>query len=47
MFFKTLTNYNLQISDIIVLLDRNQGAKENIESHGIRCHWYVYLIISI
>jgi uridine monophosphate synthetase len=39
-----LKKNGIQINDAIVLLDREQGGKENIQKHGVQLHRYLFMI---
>ena len=41
VFSKSLKEQEVHVNDAIVILDRCQGARENIEAHGIRFHRFV------
>lgn len=35
---KSLEDVKLKVSDVVVVLDRDQGAEKNLEQHGIKLH---------
>jgi uridine monophosphate synthetase len=37
---EVLAREGLRITDLVVLVDRESGGKEEIERHGVRCHAY-------
>ncbi len=37
---EVLAREGLKITDLVVLVDRESGGKEEIERHGVRCHAY-------
>jgi uridine monophosphate synthetase len=37
---EVLAREGLKITDLVVLVDRESGGKEEIEGHGVRCHAY-------
>ena len=39
---KSLKEHGIVVSDAIVILDRSQGAKTNLEKHGIRFHRFIF-----
>jgi uridine monophosphate synthetase len=37
---EVLAREGLKITDLVVLVDRESGGREEIERHGVRCHAY-------
>jgi uridine monophosphate synthetase len=37
---EVLAREGLRITDLVVLVDRESGGREEIERHGVRCHAY-------
>ncbi len=37
---EVLTGQGLRITDLVVLVDRESGGREELERHGVRCHAY-------
>jgi uridine monophosphate synthetase len=37
---EVLTRQGLRITDLVVLVDRESGGREELERHGVRCHAY-------
>ena len=37
---EVLSREGLRITDLVVLVDRESGGREELERHGVRCHAY-------
>lgn len=41
--FKSLRDNQIQVTEAIVLLDREQGGFDNVQTHGVKLHRFLVI----